>query len=100
MSINQLPSACQHLFQAKTARGLTFEDIATKLGKDEVWVGALFYGQAKADKDDLAKLAKILNLEVSAVSSLAHEFPMRGYVVTLLLSFRGCCARAKGGEAD
>lgn len=59
MSIRELPHACQHLFTAKSASGLSFEQLGAKIGRDEVWVGALFYGQAKADKEDLTKLAEV-----------------------------------------
>ncbi|CAG8780515.1 20722_t:CDS:2, partial [Gigaspora rosea] len=34
-----------------------FADIGKQLGKDEVWVAALFYGQAKPEEADLKKLS-------------------------------------------
>ena len=59
-----LPSICTALFQAKASKGemnadnpskisstyskrlgLTFDDIAKAIGRDEVWVAAAFYGQ-------------------------------------------------------
>jgi len=33
------------LFEAKKKKGLTFDQIAYQLRKDEVWVAAAFYGQ-------------------------------------------------------
>ena len=57
---------------------MAFGDIALKLGRDGGWVAALCCSQTKADAEDLSKLAKILNLEASAVSSLTHESPARG----------------------
>lgn len=38
------------LLAAKQAQGLTFADLEAKLGRDEVWIAALFYGQASAGK--------------------------------------------------
>ncbi|KAJ6517399.1 hypothetical protein C8R47DRAFT_1063086 [Mycena vitilis] len=35
------------LFEAKAAKGLTFDAIAKAIGKDEVWTAAAFYGQSK-----------------------------------------------------
>ena len=32
-------------FEAKAKKGLTFDQIAKAIGKDEVWVAAAFYGQ-------------------------------------------------------
>jgi len=42
------------LFDYKAGVGLTFEQIAQAMNKDEVWVAALFYGQAKASEDEFA----------------------------------------------
>jgi len=54
--------AFSDLFGAKAKHGLTFEQIAQAMNKDEVWVAALFYGQAKASDDELRALAGVLNL--------------------------------------
>ncbi|KAH9973413.1 cyanate hydratase [Russula compacta] len=56
------PDAFSVLFDAKARHGLTFEQIAQVMNKDEVWVAALFYGQAKASEDELRALASVLKL--------------------------------------
>ncbi|CAJ0893956.1 10585_t:CDS:2 [Entrophospora sp. SA101] len=38
----KLPSICQKLFEGKNAKKITFNDIAEKLGRDEVWVAAVY----------------------------------------------------------
>ncbi|KAK4137921.1 cyanate hydratase [Trichocladium antarcticum] len=60
--ISRLPSFSSILFEAKTAQGLTFEQIAAHLGRSELAVAALFYGQAQASAEDVAKLTALLGL--------------------------------------
>ncbi|KAF8912568.1 cyanate lyase C-terminal domain-containing protein [Mucidula mucida] len=50
-----LPSANSKLFEAKAKKGITFDAIAKAIGKDEVWVAAAFYGQAKFTEEDSRK---------------------------------------------
>jgi hypothetical protein len=42
---SDLPPICLRLHEAKARKGLTFAEIGSKIGRDEVWVAALFYGQ-------------------------------------------------------
>jgi cyanate lyase len=42
---NQLPPICITLHEAKAKKKMTFEEIGKALGRDEVWVAAVFYGQ-------------------------------------------------------
>ncbi|KAK3074608.1 Cyanate hydratase [Teratosphaeriaceae sp. CCFEE 6253] len=58
----RLPSQSPLLFAAKKQKNLSFETIAAALGRDEVAVAALFYGQAKASEEDVKNLAKILEI--------------------------------------
>ncbi|KAK4103879.1 Cyanase [Parathielavia hyrcaniae] len=77
--LDRLPAYSATLFEAKTQRRLTFEQIAEALGRSEVAVAALFYGQARATPEDAARLAQLLGL--SAESPLASQmvgFPDRG----------------------
>ncbi|KAJ9107648.1 hypothetical protein QFC21_001108 [Naganishia friedmannii] len=64
-----LPPACHALLEAKASKGLTFEQIAEKLGKPEVWTAALFYGQAKPDEPTLSKLSEILSIDSATLQS-------------------------------
>ncbi|OAA53982.1 cyanate hydratase [Niveomyces insectorum RCEF 264] len=77
--VGRLPSHVQQLFAAKTAKGLTFADLATALGRSEVAVAALFYGQTTATTADAATLAGLLDLDAHTLQAqLAAPFPDRG----------------------
>lgn len=76
--INRLPSFSAPLFEAKTAKGLTFEAIAQHLGRSEVAVAALFYGQAQASAEDVDKLSALLGVPRDAVAAQMTAFPDRG----------------------
>ena len=62
---------------AKKAKGMSFADLETAMGLDEVWVASLFYGQAAASKEEAEKLAELLSLDSATTSSL-QEFPTKG----------------------
>ena len=65
------------LMAAKKAKGMSFADLETAIGLDEVWIASLFYGQAAASKDEAEKLAELLSLD-SATTSALQEFPTKG----------------------
>ncbi|MFM1799760.1 MAG: cyanate hydratase [Cyanobacteriota bacterium] len=65
------------LLAAKTSHGLTFSDLGERLGADEVWVAALFYGQATASPDQAKTLVQILELEPSLAGQLTN-YPVKG----------------------
>ncbi|KAI1104887.1 cyanate hydratase [Jackrogersella minutella] len=78
---DHLPAHSKALFDAKTAQKLTFEQIAQHLGRSEVAVAAIFYGQAQASIEDVHKLAEILKIEQGALAaSSITSFPNRGQV--------------------
>ncbi|GAA6033476.1 hypothetical protein JCM8097_001417 [Rhodosporidiobolus ruineniae] len=85
VSVSTLSTTHQSLFAAKQAKGLSFEKIGEAIGRDEVWVAALFYGQAKPLKEDLTKLAKVLGLpETILTKELGdHFYPERGQVTPM-----------------
>jgi cyanate lyase len=84
------------LFEAKARKGLTFDQIASEIGKDEVWVAAAFYGQvgihfirfalgdnyrqAKFSEEDLRKVCEVLGVDSTAALSQIgnHWWPNRG----------------------
>ncbi|SPQ21908.1 1155e719-d4cb-427f-bf0d-ebe50a16ba9b [Thermothielavioides terrestris] len=77
--IDRLPAYSATLFEAKTQKRLTFEDIAQHLGRSEVAVAALFYGQAQASPEDAEKLTQLLGLSrESNIASQMMGFPDRG----------------------
>ncbi|KAI8367518.1 cyanate hydratase [Radiomyces spectabilis] len=68
------------LFQAKDERKLSFNDIGQKLGRDEVYVAAIFYGQAKPNDEELEGLSKVLNIPTAHLKDElgSHFYPSRG----------------------
>lgn len=75
-----LPPICTKLLEAKARKGLTFDQIAKKIEKDEVWVASGFYGQAKFTADQLRKISEILDIPgAEALSQIGdHWWPNRG----------------------
>ncbi|CAI2162791.1 3616_t:CDS:2 [Funneliformis geosporum] len=74
---NKLPTLCQTLFEAKAAKRLTFADIGKKIDKDEVWVAAVFYGQAKPEESDLKKLSVVLDVKENY---LVYGYPLKAII--------------------
>ncbi|KAL9940732.1 hypothetical protein V8E36_000220 [Tilletia maclaganii] len=74
-----VPGATKALHSAKAASGLTFAQIAEKIGRNELWVAALFYGQAKPDPEDLTKLSDLLKVDIGLLKADLgdHFFPDR-----------------------
>ncbi|KAJ6518513.1 cyanate lyase C-terminal domain-containing protein [Mycena vulgaris] len=75
-----LSSTNAALFEAKARKGITFDEIAKALGKDEVWVAAAFYGQAKFTPEELSKLTEVLEIPTGELQAGlgAHWWPNRG----------------------
>ncbi|KAJ8584852.1 Cyanase [Rhizopogon salebrosus TDB-379] len=75
-----LPPIAAALFEAKATKGLTFEQIAKAVGRDEIWVAAAFYGQAKLSPEELVALSQVLDLDTASVQSElgSHWWPNRG----------------------
>jgi len=73
-----LPVSSTTLFRAKAAKALTFQQIAEALGRDEVAVAALFYGQAKASNADIIKLAELLDVQRGVLATQLDGWPHRG----------------------
>jgi cyanate lyase len=72
-----LPEIAEELLAAKKKKGLTFSDLGKMVGRDEVWIAALFYRQARASQEEAEKLAAALNLGPEIASALT-EFPTKG----------------------
>ncbi|NJK59436.1 MAG: cyanase [Oscillatoriales cyanobacterium SM2_1_8] len=58
------------LLAAKQSQELSFADLAARLTRDEVWVAALFYGQASASPEEAAQLGELLGLAPATVAAL------------------------------
>ncbi len=65
------------LLAAKEEKGLTFEELGRQLGRDKVWVAALFYGQATASEEEARRLQEILDLDEEVVACIQRP-PYRG----------------------
>ncbi|KAH0602522.1 uncharacterized protein H6S33_008603 [Morchella sextelata] len=87
MSFDKLPpntpTASSLLFAKKKESQLTFADLGQILGRDEVAVAAIFYGQARADEDDIRKLSKALGLYESVLQAELGGCPFRGSTVEM-----------------
>lgn len=67
------------LFAAKKQKNLSFETLAKELGREEVAVAALFYGQAKASDEDIKNLARVLDIpEETLQATEMAGWPDRG----------------------
>ncbi|ORX52310.1 putative cyanate hydratase [Hesseltinella vesiculosa] len=76
----KLTSLQTRLFQAKAERKISFAELAEILGHEEVYVAAIFYGQAKPTEKDLARLSKALNIPMSHLTEAygPQFYPDRG----------------------
>ena len=62
---------------AKRAKGLSFADLEAALGRDEVWIASLFYGQSTASAEDAQQLTALLGLDASIAEAL-QAYPTKG----------------------
>ena len=71
------------MFEAKAAKKLSFEAIAKEIGRDEVAIAAMFYGQARASEEDIEKLSKILGVDHGTLTQQLSGFPDRGRTIDM-----------------
>ena len=72
-----LSSISATLLAAKRAKGLSFADLEVALGRDEVWIASLFYGQATASPEEAERLSALLGLDNELVEGL-QRYPTKG----------------------
>jgi cyanate lyase len=77
MSTLELPTITVKLLEAKKAKGLTFADLEQAIGRDEVWLAAVFYRQASASADEASQLLQILGLSEDLLPELT-SLPVKG----------------------
>ncbi|NQV10402.1 MAG: cyanase [Cyanobacteria bacterium] len=65
------------LMAAKKSKGLSFADLESALGLDEVWIASLFYGQAAASAAEAEQLAGLLDLAPEITEAL-QAYPTKG----------------------
>jgi cyanate lyase len=71
------------LFEAKARKNLTFEAIGTHLGRNEVAIAAVFYGQGKATNADIKGLAELLEIDEPTIQAQLAGWPERGRSVDM-----------------
>ena len=72
----------ERLLAAKKQKGLSFADLGKIVGRDEVWIAALFYRQASASGEEALKLTAALNLGQDIAGALT-DFPLKGLGVVV-----------------
>lgn len=65
----------------KIAKGLTWADLATKMGQSPVWVAAALTGQCSMSAEDCAAVAEMLDL-TEAECKVLQSYPYRGSLPT------------------
>jgi cyanate lyase len=73
----EFPALTSTLLAAKKAKGLSFADLERLLGRDEVWIASLFYGQNSTSVEEAQKLADILGLGHDVVLAMT-AYPSKG----------------------
>ncbi|KAF2654623.1 Cyanase [Lophiostoma macrostomum CBS 122681] len=81
--IPRLPASSPTLFEAKKKKNLSFETIAKEVGRDEVAIAAMFYGQARASPEDIKKLSQVLDIPAELLESQLGGFPDRGRTIDM-----------------
>jgi cyanate lyase len=75
-------AALQAVRSARTARGISYEDLATKIGsKDATYIAAALHGQHRLNAEEAKRLAEAVGVDVEAAMAttampLRSEFPL------------------------
>ena len=77
MSGVEVPEITTKLLAAKAAAGVTFADLESKLGRDEVWIASVIYRQASASVEEATQILEVLGLSTDWVSELT-AYPAKG----------------------
>ena len=73
----QYADELNELQQAKKLSGLTYEDLASQLGVNKVWLASVFDGQQYVPEEYCVKLAEALNIDKSKTAVLSSH-PYKG----------------------
>lgn len=68
------------MYDAKTQKQFSFEDVAKKINRSEWYTAAIFYGQAKPEEKDLKGLSEVLEIPLENLNAVmgSHFYPTRG----------------------
>jgi len=72
-----LPEITQKLLAAKQEKGMSFVDLEKAVGRDEVWIAAVFYRQASASQAEAEKILSAIGLPTTLAAELI-ECPLKG----------------------
>ncbi|OKH43424.1 cyanase [Calothrix sp. HK-06] len=72
-----IPETTQILLEAKQEKGLSFEDLAKLVNRNEVWVASVIYRQASASLEEAKILVDALELSPRYASELT-KYPIKG----------------------
>ena len=67
----------EKLLKAKNHKNMSFADLESVVGRDEVWIAALFYRQASASVEEAEKITEALDLGHDIAEALT-ECPTKG----------------------
>ena len=69
--------ATERILAAKKGKGITFEAIAEKVGRDKVWIAAALLGQSSMSAEEARTVVTLLDLD-GDVDSALEECPLKG----------------------
>jgi cyanate lyase len=72
-----LPEITETILRIKAAKGLTFTDLADKVGCNPIFLAAACYRQASLSHEQASKLLEVLELGLDYVKDLT-SFPVKG----------------------
>jgi cyanate lyase len=72
-----LSSLSTILLSAKRSKGMSFAELESLLGRDEVWIASLFYGQSTASAEEADILIEALSLDPALKADLMTP-PVKG----------------------
>jgi cyanate lyase len=73
----EFPEFTYILLAAKKDKGLSFSDLEKLLGRDEVWIASVFYGQNSASREEAERIADALDIGRYIVEDLT-AYPSKG----------------------
>ncbi|WP_427159827.1 cyanase [Aliinostoc sp. HNIBRCY26] len=72
-----IPEITQTLLEAKKEKGISFVDLEKILGRDEVWIAAVFYRQASVSEEEAKLILDALDLGHVYLPELT-AYPVKG----------------------
>ena len=68
-----LSEITKKLLAAKKEKSMSFSDLETVVGRDEVWIAAVFYRQASASQEEAEKIVSALGLDPDVAEALGDD---------------------------